>query len=77
MAKNISVGNALEVLALAERYSIEPTKSLALQFISKHFPDVSETNAWIAFNHQNHLPEKHRSNCLLKNAEYLQENFSF
>ena len=46
MATNISVDNALGVLALAERHSIEETKSLALQFIKRNFADVLKPNSW-------------------------------
>jgi BTB/POZ domain len=46
MSDNISVDNAVEVLALAERHSIEPTKSLALQFIKANIADVVKTDSW-------------------------------
>ena len=46
MASNISVDNALGVLALAERHSIEETKSLVLQFIKTNFADVLKPNSW-------------------------------
>jgi BTB/POZ domain len=40
MAENITVDNAVDFLALAERHTIEPTKSLALKFIQVNFADV-------------------------------------
>ena len=46
MAKNISLDNAVEVLALAERHSIESIKSKTLQFINKNVLNVSTTDAW-------------------------------
>ena len=46
MTKNISVDNAVEVLALAERHSIESIKSKTLQFINKNVLNVSTTDAW-------------------------------
>ena len=54
MAKNISVDNTLDVLALAERHSIEETKSLALQFIKRNFADVVKTGSWssLLVNHR-------------------------
>ena len=48
MAENMSVDNAVDVLALAECHSVEQIKSLALQFIRKRFTDVSTTDAWTA-----------------------------
>jgi BTB/POZ domain len=55
MADNISVENAVEVLALAERHSIEPSKSLALQFIKMNFADVVKPDSWASLL-ANHLP---------------------
>ena len=46
MASNISVDNAADILVLAERHSIDSTKSLALQFINKNVLNVSTTDAW-------------------------------
>ena len=46
MAINISVDNAADILLLAERHSIDSTKSLALQFIKKNVLNVSTTDAW-------------------------------
>ena len=54
MAKNISVDNTLDVLALAERHSIEPLKSLALQFIKTNIANVVESDSWTSLlsNHR-------------------------
>jgi speckle-type POZ protein len=46
MATNISVDNAVEVLALAERHSIGTVKSSALKFIKTNFVDVVKTDSW-------------------------------
>ena len=46
MAKNISLDNAVEVLALAERHSIESIKSKTLQFINKNVVKVLMTDDW-------------------------------
>jgi hypothetical protein len=47
MATNISVDDARhDVLALAERHSIEQVKCKSLQFINTIFFNVSTTDAW-------------------------------
>jgi BTB/POZ domain len=46
MAKNISVDNAIDLLALADRHSAESIKSLSLQFIKLNFADVVKTKCW-------------------------------
>ena len=49
MPKNISVDNAVDVLALADRHSVESVKSLALQFIKFNFADFVKTKFWASF----------------------------
>ena len=49
MAKNISVDNAVDMLALADRHSVESVKSLALQFIKFNFTDFVKTKFWASF----------------------------
>ena len=49
MAKNISVDNAVDMLALADRHSVESVKSLALQFIKFNFADFVKTKFWASF----------------------------
>ena len=46
MAENISVDNAVEVMARAERHSIDSIKSKTLQFINKNVLNVSTTETW-------------------------------
>ena len=49
MAKNISFDNAVDMLALADRHSVESVKSLALQFIKCNFTDFVKTKFWALF----------------------------
>ena len=49
MAKNISFDNAVDMLALADRHSVESVKSLALQFIKLNFADFVKTKFWASF----------------------------
>ena len=46
MAKNISVDNAVDVLLLAERHSVESIKSKTLQFINKNVVKILMTDDW-------------------------------
>ena len=46
MAKNISVDNAVDILALAHRFSIDSIKSVASDYLKKIFNDVTRTDSW-------------------------------
>jgi BTB/POZ domain len=65
MAENISVDNAIELLILAERHSVESLKSLSLQFIKMNFTDVVKTACWSFFlENQPHGAKRMRDGCL-------------
>ena len=46
MAKNISVDNAVDVLALAHRHSIDSIKSVASNYLKDNFSAVTQTDSW-------------------------------
>jgi hypothetical protein len=46
MVKNISVDNAVEMLALADRYDVEPVKIQAQNLITNNIADVMKTDSW-------------------------------
>ena len=54
MSANMSVDNVVNILALAERHSIEATKSSALQFIKMNFADVVKTASWASLLGNHH-----------------------
>ena len=60
MTMNMSVDNVINILALAERHSIEATKSSALQFIKINFADVVKTGSWssLLVNHRGDVKQR-------------------
>ena len=46
MAKNISVDNAVDILALAHRHSIDSVKTVASVYLKDNFFDVTQTDSW-------------------------------
>jgi len=46
MAKNISADNAVDMLALAHRHSIDSIISVASEYLRKNFVDVTRTDSW-------------------------------
>ena len=44
--KNISVDNAVDVLALAHRFSIDSIKSVASNYLKDNFSAVTQTDSW-------------------------------
>jgi speckle-type POZ protein len=47
LAKNVSVKNAVDILALAHRHSIESIKSMASVYLKENMFDVTRSDSWI------------------------------